>query len=243
MVRASGLTELLRRVDCQFSSGLEGDIEQAHATLLEAEKTFQENAELLWRLAKSYRNLASLEEKKGNTDLKRSYIFEAYVFAERALTVNDSSPDTHKWFAILSGARGEYLGTKERIASGREFKKHIDAALSYSPNDATLHHLLGRFCYEISGLTWLERKAAAALFGAVPDSSYVEALDHFKAAERLHIRGWKENRLFLAKCHIKLGELPEVPAWLSEGLLLPSATADDMVVHKELQLLAQKYPL
>lgn len=50
----------------------------------------------------------------------------------------------------MSGARGEFLGTSERIASGRVFKKHIDEALAISPNDATLHHLLGRFCYEVS---------------------------------------------------------------------------------------------
>ena len=73
----------------------------------------------------------------------------AFDYAARSLALNDNSSDAHKWYAIISGARGEYLSTKERIEGGRLFKKHIDTALQLSPNDATLHHLLGRFCYEV----------------------------------------------------------------------------------------------
>ncbi|XP_047738852.1 regulator of microtubule dynamics protein 1 isoform X2 [Hyalella azteca] len=239
---ATELTELLRRVDAQFCSGEEAEILAAHASLLEARHSFPLNAEVLWRLAKSHRNMATLEEKKGNLDMKKHYIFEAYVYAEKSLSINDNSADTHKWYAITSGARGEFLSTRERIESGKVFKKHIDAALAFSPNDATLHHLLGRFCYEISGLTWLERRAASALFGSVPESSYAEALQHFMSAEELHASGWKENRLFIAKCLVKLQRLDSVADWLQRALQLPTATADDMVVDEQLNQMLLKHP-
>jgi hypothetical protein len=73
---ATELTELLRRVDAQFCSGEETEILAAHSSLLEARHKFPLNAEILWRLAKSHRNMATLEEKKGNPDMKKHYIFE-----------------------------------------------------------------------------------------------------------------------------------------------------------------------
>ncbi|KAF2354329.1 Tetratricopeptide-like helical domain [Trinorchestia longiramus] len=239
---ASELTELLRRVDAQFCSGQEEQMQSAYEQLQHAtQHEFPDNAEVLWRLAKSCRSMATLEEKRGNLDKKKEYIFEAFVHAERSLAINAQNADTHKWYAITSGARGEYLGTRERIESGKVFKRHIDAALAFSPNDATLHHLLGRFCYEISGLTWLERRAAAALFGAVPESSYNEALQHFMSAEDLHASGWKENRLFIAKCLIKLEMEAEVSDWLEKALVLPAATADDMMVDEQVKQMMTKY--
>ena len=54
----------------------------------------------------------------------------------------------------------------------------------------------------IAQLSWIERKMASTLFANPPEASLPEAIDHFLMAESLKPDGWKENRLFLAKCHI-----------------------------------------
>ena len=41
-------------------------------------------------------------------------------------------------------------GVKEKILDGFEFKKHIDTAAELNPSDHITHHLLGRFCFEVS---------------------------------------------------------------------------------------------
>ena len=51
-------------------------------------------------------------------------------------------------------------------------------------------------------LSWIERKMAATLFASPPSASLPEAVTHFLQAERLKPDGWKENRLFIAKCFI-----------------------------------------
>ena len=43
---------------------------------------------------------------------------------------------------------------------------------------------------------------AATLFASPPSASLPEAITHFLQAEQLTPDGWKENRLFLAKCFI-----------------------------------------
>ena len=48
------------------------------------------------------------------------------------------------------GSRGEFQGVKEKILDGFEFKSHIDKAAELNPEDHITHHLLGRFCYEVS---------------------------------------------------------------------------------------------
>lgn len=73
----------------------------------------------------------------------------AYSYAAQALELDERSAEVHKWYGILVGAKGEFLSTKERIHNGKLFKIHIDRALQIKPHDATLHHLLGRFCYEV----------------------------------------------------------------------------------------------
>lgn len=76
-------------------------------------------------------------------------IFSAYDYAAKALELDDENANVHKWYGILAGAKGEFLSIKERIQNGKLFKLHIDKALQLKPKDATLHHLLGRFCYEV----------------------------------------------------------------------------------------------
>ena len=63
------------------------------------------------------------------------------------------------------------MGIKEKILDGYEFKKHVDLAAQLAPNDPTIQHLLGRFCYEVAELSWWERKMAATLFAEPPNAT------------------------------------------------------------------------
>lgn len=48
-----------------------------------------------------------------------------------------------------------FKGVKEKILDGFEFKKHIDTAAELNPSDHITHHLLGRFCFEVSQVSVL----------------------------------------------------------------------------------------
>lgn len=234
------LSRLLEQVD-SLVEGCEEDQTQAYNLLKAEEQLYCKNAEFLWRLAKSTRNMSCIEEKHGNLENKKTYIFDAYSHAARALELDERSAEVHKWYGILAGAKGEFLSTKERIHNGQLFKLHIDRALEIKPRDATLHHLLGRFCYEVAQLSWLERRVAAALFAEVPSATFEETLEHFMAAEKLRPSGWKENRLFIAKCYILMNDFSLASAWLEQAASAPSVTPDDEIVHKEIQELQSKY--
>ena len=85
-----------------------------------------------------------------------------------------------------------------------------------------LYHLIGHWCFQVAAMTWVERKAASALFGEPPSATYEETLAHFEKvslcwiipyhtipyhtipyhtiqAEALTVGGWKSNLLMIAK--------------------------------------------
>lgn len=78
-------------------------------------------------------------------------------------------------------------------------QEHIDTAISLSPSNANLFYLRGRWSYEVAGLSWLEKKAAAALYATPPEATFAEALEDFMRAKSLCEAPWKANILMVAK--------------------------------------------
>ena len=107
-----------------------------------------------------------------------------------------------------------------------------------------------RFCYEVAALSWWEKKMAATLFAEVPTTSMVHAfqididmywmesvrrhISHCVCSERgtrafrerLKPDGWKENRQFLAKSLVQLGEVEEAVVWLERAAAMPVKNPD-----------------
>lgn len=73
-------------------------------------------------------------------------------YGQKAIEINSSSWNAHKWFAICVGARGEMQTVKEKLRDGHLFKEHLDTAININAQDATLHHMLGRFNYEVRAI-------------------------------------------------------------------------------------------
>lgn len=106
-----------------------------------------------------------IRKKKGNISkkvnqpsqhwsMKFNKFFLGLEACRASLKLEPQSADTHKWMAILIGARSDLQPIKERIQDGQLFKHHVDIAISINPADSSLHHMVGRFCYEVAGLKW-----------------------------------------------------------------------------------------
>ncbi len=95
-------------------------------------------------------------------------------------------PLSHKMAALCGNQLASMEGTAAQAAFAPVFREHLEAALRVSnesaddalhstgsapPQDAEAFHMLGRWGYELSRLSWLERRAAAALYGELPEVS------------------------------------------------------------------------
>lgn len=100
----------------------------------------EENAEILWRLARATFEVAKLSSSPAE---QKQLDLEAYGYVELALRIDPENFAAHKWMFILLDKKASYDGLKERISQSFAVKQHIERACELNPKDATSFHLLG----------------------------------------------------------------------------------------------------
>ncbi|XP_069861910.1 regulator of microtubule dynamics protein 3 [Dipodomys merriami] len=203
--------------------------------LLNNKLAYGSHQDFLWRLARAYSDMCELTDEVSE---KKSYALGGKEEAEAALEKGDESAESHQWFAVLCGQLAEHEGIQRRIQSGFSFKEHVDKAIALQPENPRAHFLLGRWCYQVSHLSWLEKKTATALFESPLSASVQDALQSFLKAEELWPGFSKAGRVYISKCYRELGKNSEARRWMKLALELPDVTKEDSAFQKDLEELA-----
>ncbi len=112
----------------------------------------EKNSETLWRLAKIELILSYISINKKDKENDKKYVLEALKHSKEAVDLSPESIDCLKWYCAAAGRATSFVDTKERIRLGHQLKESLEKALSLSPKDHLLHHIHGRWCFEVSGL-------------------------------------------------------------------------------------------
>uniref|UniRef100_A0A3B4EBD4 Regulator of microtubule dynamics protein 3 n=1 Tax=Pygocentrus nattereri TaxID=42514 RepID=A0A3B4EBD4_PYGNA len=192
--------------------------------LRENKPLYGDSVAFLWRLARAYNDMCEHAEDQ---EERRSYAEQGRDEAEAALQRNGLNAECHKWFAVLTGQSSQYESMHGKLKSSHILKEHLDRALSLRDDDPLCFYLLGRWCFEVSRLSWVEKKAAAALFDTLPNSCLNDALENFLKAEELNPGFSRTVRLYIAKCHKELGNHSEARNWAQLALSMPSSTGQE----------------
>ncbi|XP_045465367.1 regulator of microtubule dynamics protein 1-like isoform X3 [Harmonia axyridis] len=231
------LSKTLKDIDNKLNEGL--NLNECLEKLEDLCIEYPENPQLLWRIGKCHNKI--VDTFKDDKSKKKEHIEKGLEACKAALKLDPKLADAHKWMAILVGARSDLQPIKERIQDGQLFKHHVDIAISIDPADSSLHHMVGRFCYEVAGLKWYERKVAAALYADPPQATYEEALNHFLEADKIADHEWKENKLCIARCYIALSKYKEALEWLDKASQVQKSDITDEKVNAEVETLLKKY--
>lgn len=101
---------------------------------------------------------------------------------------------------------------------------------------------MGRWCYQVATLPWIERKLANTFYGQLPTSSLAEARQHFIQASKLRTDSiWKENHLFIAKTFIGENDYKAALKYLDAAHENETVEKTDLLILDELELLRNKY--
>uniref|UniRef100_A0A8D2MB18 Regulator of microtubule dynamics protein 3 n=1 Tax=Zonotrichia albicollis TaxID=44394 RepID=A0A8D2MB18_ZONAL len=222
---------LLEQAD-RLHSGDEKDRREGFQLLLNNKMAYAGQREFLWRLARAHCDMWELTEDK---DERRSYATGGKEELELALQNWDESAECHQWFAILCGQVSEQESISKRIQAGYVFKEHIDKAIALKPQDPQLYYLLGRWCYHVAHLGWLEKRTVSALFEAPPTATVQDALQNFLRVEELSPGFSKSGRVYIAKCYRDLGNDSAAVLWMDLAAELPGYTKEDAESEKELE--------
>uniref|UniRef100_A0A8C5R621 Regulator of microtubule dynamics protein 3 n=1 Tax=Leptobrachium leishanense TaxID=445787 RepID=A0A8C5R621_9ANUR len=214
---------LLQKADL-LSGGDHEQKREGFQLLLSKKLLYGSHQDFLWRLARSYSDMCEITE---DLQEKKTYALDGKEEAESSLQEGEQCADCHKWFAILCGQLSEHEGIQKRIQLGYLFKEHIEKSISLKADDPRCYYLLGRWCYEVSNLGWLERKTASAFYESPPSATIHEALQNFLKAEELTPGYSKALRVYIAKCYKGLGNDVTAVHWLKLAADLPSITKED----------------
>ncbi|XP_065695211.1 regulator of microtubule dynamics protein 3 [Patagioenas fasciata] len=227
----AGLAQVLQQAD-RLHRGDAGQQREAFQLLLNNKLAYAEQKDFVWRLARAHSDMCEIT---GDADEKRSYAAEGKEELEMALQKWGDSAECHQWYAVLCGQLSEHESIQKRIQTGYVFKEHIDKAMELKPEDPKSYYLLGRWCYQVSQLGWLEKKTAAALFEAPPTATVQDALQNFLRVEELSPGFSKAGRVYIAKCYRELGNSSAAALWMDLAAELPVATKEDAESERELE--------
>lgn len=222
---------LLQQAD-ELHQGSEQDRREGFQLLLNNKLAYGSQQDFLWRLARAYSDMCELTEEVSE---KKSYALNGKEEAEAALEKGDENAECHQWYAVLCGQLAEHESIQRRIQSGFSFKEHVDKAIALQPENPMAHFLLGRWCYQVSHLSWLEKKTAAALFESPLSATVQDALQSFLKAEELQPGFSKAGRVYISKCYRELGKNSEARQWMKLALELPDITNEDSAFQKDLE--------
>ncbi|KAM9713520.1 regulator of microtubule dynamics protein 3 isoform 2-T2 [Dama dama] len=222
---------LLQQAD-ELHQGSEQGKREGFQLLLNNKLAHGSRQDFLWRLARAYSDMCELAEEASE---KRSYALSGKEAAEVALEKGNENAECHQWYAVLCGQLAEHEGIQRRIQSGFSFKEHVDKAIALKPENPMAHFLLGRWCYQVSHLSWLEKKTATALSESPLGATVQDALSSFLKAEELQPGFSKAGRIYICKCYKELGKNPEAKQWMKLALELPNVTKEDSAFQKDLE--------
>ncbi|XP_038655020.1 regulator of microtubule dynamics protein 2 isoform X1 [Scyliorhinus canicula] len=228
--QTSEFDALMQKAD-NLHENPELDKKEGFQLLLEKKDQFWDQVEFLWRLARAY---ADVHDMTADIEDKKNYATIGKEIATDAVNAGPQSADSHMWLAIICGHLSEYGSVQAKIKNGSLFKDHIDKAIELRPQDPKLYHLLGRWCYAASQLTWLEKKVAATLFNEAPDSTIQDALQCFLKVEELHPRYSKTNCVYITKCYRELGQPNNAHTWCDMAASFPN-NAEEPEIQEELE--------
>jgi len=178
--------------------------------LIESEKPeFSNEPEILWRSARGYFDASEAEKDK---EKKKELVMKGNSVAEKALQYGPEVAPCHKWYGIMLSMTGEYISTKDKIGNAFKIKEHALKANELSPKDASTLHMLGRWCYDVSSIGWVERKVASAVFASPPESTYQEAIKYFLEAQEVEPT-FIRNALLIGDSYTQLKDTSKANEW------------------------------
>ncbi|KAJ8042405.1 Regulator of microtubule dynamics protein 1 [Holothuria leucospilota] len=205
------------------------EIESLYNHLLQHKDT--NNDEILWRLARSSRDVANLAST--TPDDKKRLTYETLEYTKRALALNDANYACHKWYAICLSDVGDYEGVKQKISNAFIIKEHFEKAIELNPKDATSVHLLGLWCFTFADMPWYQSKIAAVVFATPPTSTYEEALEKFLKAEEINPNFYSKNFLMIGKTYSRLGNTKMALLYLTKAKDAPARKEEEYQTRKE----------
>lgn len=131
---------------------------------------------------KEVRTLVLSGEKLSSDDQQESVYRRAYEMAQRSVAANPKSSHEYLWLANAAGRLAMVASNKERIQLSKVVKESAERAISLDAKNGQAYMTLGAWHYYVANLSWVQRSAAKAFYGDIPDASFKDAVANLSKA-------------------------------------------------------------
>lgn len=150
----------------------------------------------------------------------------AHGYATLAVRTDPKNDQANVVMAMILGKSTLTKSGKEKLKNARAIKKHLDVALQTNPQNYLAWHILGRWNYELSNVTAIERAGAKVFYGGVPEGTLKNAISSFEKARAIQPY-FILNCLSLATAYHKDGQHSKAIGLLKSLQAFPNKTEDD----------------
>jgi hypothetical protein len=225
-VASQDISTLVRDAEKLESSFREYDALQKYKEVLRHQPI---NLNALCRASDLCSRIGHREEDKAK---KTDYYKAAKTYAEVALKINAQSAEANFVMAVAMGRMAMISSGKEKVQYVNEIRKYAENTLKYDPNSFKAYHVLGKWNYEVSNLSAVERGLAKLLFGGIPKASLQDAIRYYEKSKSLE-SSFALNYLELAKAYHRNKQDDKAKELLKKLETLPNKIEDDTRIKKE----------
>lgn len=222
-------SELLDKVD-QLDTAKE--YEAALSLMKENEGKYNNDPEFLWRMARAY--FAIGDQNQDNEEIQKENYYPGFEKAQKCVEIAPDLAGGHQYYAILVGKIGELEGTKQKIKNSYQVKEHALKAIELDPENDSNYHVMGRWHYTLSELSWVEKKVAEMIYSKLPEASFAEATEFFKQAHQINPTDLR-HILWLGKTYEELDDDEQSRTVWEKALTIEAVTKSDKNIKAQIK--------
>jgi tetratricopeptide (TPR) repeat protein len=191
-------------------------------------------------LIKTSELYSKLGKRQPTRDKQKQFYNSAKAYAQKALQVNPNSSDANFVMAVAIGRVSQIASGDEKIKGVKDIKSYAEKSIRLDANSYKGYHVLGKWHFEVSNLSSLEKWLVKVAFGSLPESSLEDAIRNYEKSKQLN-PGFLLNYLELAKAYHRKDKDAKAVEYLEAMLKLPDLTSDDATIRQEAQKLLKEY--
>jgi tetratricopeptide (TPR) repeat protein len=185
----------------------------------------------VYALSKCSELCSRIGSRETNATKRDEWFKVAQAYATLALKAEPLNDQANVAMAMVLGKSTLTKSGKEKLKNARVIKKHLDIALKTNPQNYLAWHILGRWNYELSNVSGMEKAGAKLFYGGVPEGTRKNAIMYMEKARSIQ-PSFILNYLSLATVYHKDGQKTKAISLLKAMQAFPIKTEDD-AKHKQ----------
>lgn len=182
----------------------------------------------------------TLGRRQNSEKTRREYYYKGLEWARIAYALDPDHAESNFVMSFAMGRLALIASGEEKINAVRDIKKYAERVIRIDPLNFKGYHVLGKWHYEVSSLTALERWLVRIAFGALPASSFAASISNYEKSKNLH-PGFLLNYLELAKAYHAIGQKAAAIKQLQSMSGVPDNNVDDIYIRSEARSLLKDW--